>query len=485
MRLSKRLRALGWVGLGLIVGGVAGVTLERWHHAVANEPVATAGLFEGVMNAIRGSYVDSLSDSELYSRAARGVIGTLGDPYSSFLAPEVYRRYRESLNGRSITLGFTLAEGLTGVRVGVVYRGSAADRSGVRPGDYLVDVNGTSLRGSTMSESWAALRKASGDTLVVRFRTPGDSLSIDRHLIPEPTGLAAVPVHIALGDGVGYVALRAMSQHAARELKHAIADLRDEGVNRVIVDLRDNPGGRFEEGLAVAELFLPRGTPVGSVAKRSSPIVPYRTLNAPEFPDLGLVLLVNQGTASAAEIAAAALRDNGRTWLVGERTYGKGLIQTTISLGDSMGVRLTTGRWQRLSGATLVGGILPDSLASGKVVTLAAHALSPIREQLMYALEALASELTAHGVNAPESVWVADRELKRLIALMHSTKGPSDLELLRRHQGAIEQELQRQVGLRSKISEVRLRWSLRTDPVIVVGLETLGGQFVSPLPTRQ
>ena len=465
-----------------MVGGVAGVGLERRHRAVVNAPVATAGLFEGVMSAIRGSFVDSLSDADLYSRAAKGVVGTLGDPYSTFLAPEEYRRYRENLNGRNLSLGFTLTDGLTGVRVGVVYRGSPADRSGVEPGDYLVEVNGHSVRGSTVPESWAALRNASGDSLALRFRTPGDSIPTEFNLARAPTAMPAVPVRATLGDGVGYVALRAMSLHAARELHRAIADLRDEGVNRIILDLRDNPGGRFEEGLAVAELFLPIGSPIGAVAKRNAPIVPYRTHEAPEFPGIGLVVLVNHGTASSAEIAAAALRDNGRAFLVGERTYGKGLIQTTIPLGDSMAVRLTTGRWQRPSGGTLVGGIVPDSLASGRLVALATHELASLREPLVAGLEALASELVRRGVTSPDSVWVDDRELKRLATLIRALGPRVDFDLLRRHQSLIEEELQRQIAMRSKNAEVRLRWSLKVDPTIAIGSEVLGGRFVSPLP---
>ncbi len=458
--------------VGLIAGLALGVAGTRWWTRADRDSIATAQVFEHVLQEIRTNFVDSLSDEDLYARAARGVVGTLGDPYSSFLGPEEFRAYREQLRGRGRTFGFTLESGLTGLRVALVVPGSPADRAGLEPGDFVVDIGGRPSRGWTTGQALAALQVDSTGGISVRIQSPADSVPVETRLEPGPARLPAIGRVVRLSDSVGYLSLRTVSDRASDEVRDALTQLRVWELGGLVIDLRGNLGGRLEEALAVADIFLGPGRRIGTVSKRRLRWG-YAAAHPEAYPTLALTLLVDGKTASSAEIIAAALRDNGRARLVGERTFGKGLIQTTIPLGDSMAVRLTTGRWQGPGGELITGGLVPDSVVTpAPWAASLGRSLAARTDALGEVLLALANRRVADSVPA-DSVTLdrADHDLIR------GRLRQAGLSLSRRtmaiHGELFRREVARLVAASTGDALGAARFALLSDPVVTAGLAVL------------
>jgi len=463
---------LGWLLFGVILGASGAIVVERWIARHRAGPVTTAGVFQDVMSAIRRSFVDSLSDDELYQKAAKGVVSALGDPYSSFLAPTEAQNYRDNLRGTSASLGLSLRRGLSGYYVQSVVSGSTADQAGLAPGTYLLELNGKSTERQSPDQLRYALATLEGPAAVV-VRRPGDSLADSLTLMPEPTTYPAVSVALPIAPSIGYIAIRAISERASRELEAALALLGAERLDGLVLDLRGNLGGRLDEALAIADLFLEAGQKIGSVAKRNEFPAVYSARSGSRYPRLDLAILVDHQTASAAEIVAAALRDNLRTRLLGERTLGKGLVQTTIPLGEGTAVRLTTGRWLSPNGTAIDGGLTPDLVVSptSPAARLAGHgAAGPIVTET---LEAIARRrLTDTSALARDSA-VTGADLAALAGRLDSAGVRISPAQLGELHGALDLEARRLEALLRGRAEAANRLGLLGDPVVAAGLASL------------
>ncbi len=470
MRPSPRSLALITAGLllgvpvGLLIARITGLGQDR-------ESVTTAAVFQDVLSAIRTRFVDSLTDEDLYTRAAKGVVSTLGDPYSAFLGPAELRGYRNILSGQGRTAGLTLTTGPAGLRIGTVVPASPADRAGMKPGDLVVAIGGHDTRALAPVEAMRLL-PTDTSTVAIRIESAGDSTPVAVGLNAAPMTIPAVAVAERLSDSVGYIALRAMSDHAAEQTRSALGRLEAWKLHSLVLDLRGNRGGQLDEALLIADIFLKPGQRIATVRKRRLEWG-YAATHAASYPDLKLVLLVDHLTASSAEIVAAALRDNGRALLVGERTFGKGLIQTTIPLGDSAAIRLTTGRWTGPGGRLISGGIVPDSTVTPEPWE------ASLRRSLGFRAEPLARVLGRIAVRqARDSVPLdsvrlgsADRESIR------STLRGAGLSLSRRtmeHQADLFQHELRILAAAARDSTAAtIRYSLLADPVVRAGLAVL------------
>jgi carboxyl-terminal processing protease len=460
--------------LGVAAGTGLGIGLGRYRRKVEQAPVATAQTFESVLSAIRENFVDSLTDAELYAKAAKGVVNTLGDPYSTLLTRGEYRQYREILDGEGLTLGFGLTTGLTGVRVQNVIPGSPADRAGIARGDFVLDLDGQAPETLSGSKLAALLHPQGGEELTIRIRAPGDSIPVAYSLTPKETDFPAVGLATRIGDSVGYLSLRTFSTNSSKAIRKALDDLHAGSLSGAIIDLRDNPGGRLDEGLATADLFLEPGQRIGAVAKRGIFERAYNAAHRQPFPKLRLVLLVNGNTASSAEIVAAALKDHQRAVLVGERTRGKGLIQTTIPLGESLAVRLSTLRWQSPGGTSIVGGIVPDSVVAPS--PRAGHLLRLLGndpELVARNLELLARSAVGAGAQSADAVVLGPADLERLRLLLREEGHRIDRGLLDPYTDLIDYEVRQLVALMMHDRSAADRWSLAADPVVAAGLAKL------------
>lgn len=476
-------RPLLLLALGICLGVGLGVLVERRRAAERTRAVTTAQVFQDVLSAIRDRYVDSLTDEELYAKAAKGVVSTLGDPYSAFLGPAEYGRYRDLLTGRGRSVGITLETGLTGLRVASVISRSPSDRAGIKAGDYLLAINDQSAVGLPPVKAAALIAGETGRTIRLRFRTPGDTVSAEVSLEPVESRLPATSSPVRLTDSIAYLALASVSTNASRDLRDALGRIRADRLSGLLLDLRGNGGGPLEEALAIADLFLAPGQRIGTVSKRRTRWATYMASEPDYYPSLVLTILVDRRTASSAEIIAAALRDNQRARLVGERTFGKGLVQTTIPLGDSAALRLTTGRWQGPGGRLIAGGITPDStVVVPPQEALLRRVLQREPEALAEAFDRLAAGLDlsrAGGVGgvgraAIDSLTFTGPERDQLRDRLREAGITLSRRMVARHHNLFDREFRRVVAAARGDRERAVRYALLNDPVVAAGLALVG-----------
>lgn len=364
--MSRTLIAGAILGAGLVSGGLL-IQSGAWREAGAS--TGSVRLLDQVMSRLRSDYVDSLSVDDMYRRTAVGLAKELDDPYSVLLSPDRYRRLREVTTGRYAGIGVELDLRDGFVTVIAPLAGTPADSAGIRPGDRILAVNDKPTRGLAMEEVQAILRGPSGTTVKLSLERGEEHPVLTlrrRDIVYHPVQRAA------LVNGVGYVDLATFSEHAAVELRRAIDSLRGEGARALILDLRENPGGLLEQGIAVADLFLDAGQTIVSTRGRTADADhEFDDRNPQRWPDMPIVALVDSGSASASEIVAGALQDNKRAVLVGAPTYGKGSAQSIFPVADGYALKLTTARWFTPDGRTIErdstnGGIVPDVVVRGE-----------------------------------------------------------------------------------------------------------------------
>ena len=477
-------RSLALITAGLLLGVPAGLLIARmtgWGQG--RESVTTAAVFQDVLSAIRTRFVDSLSEEDLYAKAAKGVVSTLGDPYSAFLGPAELRSYRNLLYGRGRTAGLTLTTGPAGLRVAAVIPNSPADRAGLKPGDLLVSIGSRPVRSLSAAEAQHLL-PTDTSTVPIRIQSPADSTPVAIGLTAEPMQVPAVSVAERLSDSVGYVALRAMSDHAADEVRAALGRLRARQLHSLVLDLRGNRGGQLDEALAIADIFLKPGQRIAMVRKRNL-LWGYSATHAASYPDLKLVLLIDHWTASSAEIVAAALRDNGRALLVGERTFGKGLIQTTIPLGDSAAIRLTTGRWTGPGGRLISGGIAPDSAVTPEPWEASLRRSLGFRaEPLARTLIGIAGRERAAGVPL-DSVRLMPNDREQIRTTLRAAGLTLSRRTMERQADLFQNDLRILSAAGRDSAAATIRFGLLADPVVRAGLAVLPRPVPPPAPPRR
>src|SRR5215469_16746135 len=324
-------------------------------------PWQEARLFAEVYEHIKHDYVDRISDHKLMDAAIRGMVSSL-DPHSAYLDSEEFEETRLSTMGSYPGVGIEVAADGAAVKILHAIQGSPAELAGLRAGDEIVAIDGKAV-GSDVSGAIEHMRGVSGSTVTLTIRRAGTV-----GVLNFPLRRANVAVHSvsyqSLAPGYGYVRIEDFTDATPDEVNAAISKLQRDnvgGLRGLVLDLRDNPGGVLESGVAVADDFLNGG--VILTAEGRTPDARFEMDATPGdlMNGAAIVVLVNSGTASAAEIVSAALKDHGRALLIGHRTYGKGTVQTVIPLQYGGAVKLTTSRYFTPSGGSVQGkGIVPD-----------------------------------------------------------------------------------------------------------------------------
>lgn len=341
-------------GLAAVVGGAAFFSGGWLLHGAAGPRLSPEQLFERVFNAVGSYYVDSLPADSLFRKAADGLLLELNDPYSTLVEGEDYRQLTEQTTGNYGGLGIQIDVRDGFITVVAPLPQTPAERAGIEAGDQIVVVDGKATRGLTQDEALKTLRGTPGTRVAIEVRRPGMSELIPFTLVRETIHYRSVQPATLLPGGVGLLQLTPVSETSAEELREEITAMRRKGMTRLILDLRGNPGGLLDQGVAVSDLFLDPGAQIVSTRGRAEGISrDFAARREQAWPGMPVVVLVNGFTASAAEIIAGALQDNDRAVIVGTPTFGKGLVQSLFTLGDGRALKLTTARWFTPSGRSI------------------------------------------------------------------------------------------------------------------------------------
>ncbi|MEH2413893.1 carboxyl-terminal processing protease CtpA [Nostoc sp.] len=308
-----------------------------------------------------------LTDSNASYTAIGTMLKSLDDPFTRFLDPEQYRSLQVNTSGELTGVGLQIALNPETGKLEVVapIAGSPADKAGIRPRDRILKIEGVSTENLTLDEAATRMRGPSGSlvTLVIeRDKEAEREIRLTRDRIALNPVVSELRVSTE-GTPIGYLRLTQFNANASTELAHAISSLEKKGAAAYILDLRNNPGGLLQSGIEIARLWLDSGTIVYTVNRQG--IQGSFEALGPSLTNDPLVILVNQGTASASEILAGALQDNGRAQLVGETTFGKGLIQSLFELSDGSGLAVTIAKYETPQHRDINKlGIKPDKVIS-------------------------------------------------------------------------------------------------------------------------
>jgi carboxyl-terminal processing protease len=313
-----------------------------------------ARLFDDVLGHVSAYYVDSLGETDLYEKATEGMLEQLKDPYSLLLTGDDYKALTEQTSGNYAGLGIQIDVRDGWITVVAPLPETPAERAGIQTGDQIIEVDGKSTEGWKNDEAVKALRGIAGSKVTITVRRSGIPDPLKYPLTRAQIHIRSVPAGTMFDGGVGYISLNPVSETSAGELRQEIAAMKKKGMKSMILDLRYNPGGLLDQGVEVSDLFLDTQQEIVSTRGRARGSTKQFFDDARQaWPELPIVVLVNEGTASAAEIIAGALQDHDRAVVVGTPTFGKGLVQTLFPLGEGVALKLTTARWYTPSGRTI------------------------------------------------------------------------------------------------------------------------------------
>ncbi len=334
-------------------------------------------IFFNVYRGVNTQYVDTVDNRKLIETAAEKMLSSL-DPYTEYFNEEEMKEFRVHTTGQYGGVGSLVRkDGKTDyIRISEPYRDSPADRAGLRPGDLIVAIDGVSMQGVRVDTVSARMKGVPGSSFVMTVRDGATGKERDVEIKRERIKIPAVSYAGFINDSIGYVSLDSFSDGCAADVRRYIADMKKSGrLKGLILDLRGNGGGLLDEAVALTGLFVPKGTEVVSIRGRvKSENDVYKTTNEPIDVDLPLVVMVNSVSASSSEIVAGALQDLDRAVIYGTRTFGKGLVQSTMSVGYGSYMKITTAKYYIPSGRCIQAldyshrnedgsvGNIPDSL---------------------------------------------------------------------------------------------------------------------------
>ncbi len=346
------------IALLAFVGFLSGGWFFQGPNSQANNARQRARVFESVLRYVAEYYVDSIDTGQLYDMAIEGMLDQLQDPYTSFLRETSFEELSISTTGDYGGVGLRIDSRDGWIQVVSPIADSPAARAGLVSGDQIVEVEGQSTHGWTTQKAAHLLRGEPRTDVSITVRRAGFSDSLNFTITRGEIHVNSVEGIKMVAPKVGYLRLTTVSRQSTSEVLEAINELRSEGAQGIIFDLRFNPGGILEEGAALADLFLDQGQVIVETRGRGrGATVTYVAKSGQTWPDMPLVVLVNRATASAAEIISGALQDHDRAIVVGTPTFGKGVAYLLLEVADNQAVTITSSRWYTPSGRSIQRGI--------------------------------------------------------------------------------------------------------------------------------
>ncbi|MBI5855119.1 MAG: S41 family peptidase [Nitrospirae bacterium] len=349
--------------LTLVVGVVIGKGWERTGHA--SETYEELKTFSEVLTQIQKHYVEEAKVKELVQGAIRGMLATL-DPHSAYMTPEMYKEIQVETKGEFGGVGIQI--GIKDNRLAVIapIEGTPAHKAGIKAGDFIIKVNEETTKDLTLMDAVQRMRGPRGTKVVLTIQRDGVNDSMVFTLVRDTIKIESVKSKLLEGN-IAYVRLTQFQEQSGKDLAKALKQLRDQKAQSTILDLRNNPGGLLTTAVEVSEQFVAPGKLIVYVKSRDGRKDEYvsRVKDQPE--DYPMIVLVNEGSASASEIVAGALQDWGRAVVIGNQTFGKGSVQTILPLQDGSGLRLTTAKYYTPKGRSIQStGITPDIVVKAK-----------------------------------------------------------------------------------------------------------------------
>lgn len=320
-------------------------------------------LFGEVMERTKALYVEETSDKKLIESAINGMLVSL-DPHSSFLDAKSFKYMNEQTKGKFGGLGIevTMENGV--VKVVSPIDDTPAAKAGIKAGDYITDIDGESVIGQTLNEAVDKMRGKVGTKVKLTIQRAAEK-PFDVKIKREEIKIQSVKSDVK-NDDVAYIRISSFTEEVDANVKKAIEKARKETKNKlrgIVIDVRNNPGGLLDQAIALSDLFLDRGEIVSTRSRDEKDTIKYSANEGDIAKGLPIVVLINEGSASASEIVAGALQDHHRAILLGEKSFGKGSVQTIIPLGEYGAMRITTARYYTPSGRSIQAeGIEPDIL---------------------------------------------------------------------------------------------------------------------------
>ena len=317
-------------------------------------------LFGEVLDKINKEYVDEVDQSEAMDAAINGVLQSL-DPYSAYMTPEMFKNMATETSGEFGGLGIEVGMEAGVVKVISPIDNSPASKIGIKAGDYIIKINEIQVQGKSLSEAVELMRGPVGSDIEITIRRVGFKKSIKYKITREIIEVRSVKSEVK-NNNIGYVRLTSFNDNSSDQIKKKINEFKNnKNIKHYILDLRNNPGGLLSQAIKISDLFLDSGEIVSTKSRKSSENRKWFAKKGDVLNGGTIIVLINYGSASASEIVAGSLKDHKRAILIGERSYGKGSVQSIIPLDNNGAIRLTVSKYYLPSGSSISEvGVIPD-----------------------------------------------------------------------------------------------------------------------------
>ncbi len=315
--------------------------------------------FAESLSLVKKSYVEEVDEKKLVYGAIKGMLNDL-DPHSSFMPPEAFKEMKIETKGEFGGLGIQIGIKDKILTIIAPIEDTPADKAGVKAGDKIIKIEGDSTKDITLHEAVSKLRGKKGTSVTITVIRENLDKPLDISIVRDIIKLKSVKSKV-IDDNIGYIKLTQFQEKSSSDLKKALKKLSDQNISSLILDLRNNPGGLLKGAVDITSQFLPAGKLVVYIKGRSGDKTEFNTNNGNRYFKLPMVVLVNEGSASASEIVAGAMQDWDQAIVLGTQTFGKGSVQTVMPLSDGSALRLTTARYYTPKGRSIqTTGITPD-----------------------------------------------------------------------------------------------------------------------------
>ena len=326
-------------------------------------------IFADVYKQVNTSYVDDVKPGELIRAAINGMLASL-DPYTNFYSEAEAEEYRYQVTGTFAGIGSSVRRIDDYIYIESPLDDFPAQKAGLLPGDKILEVDGQSMKGKKTDEVTEFLKGKAGTSFNLKIERIGTGI-LEKTITRETIKVKNVPYHGIIENHIGFIKLAGFTPNAGKEVQDALLDLKSKGATKIVLDLRNNGGGLLHEAVNIVNIFVPKGaTIVMTRGKFEEDNRTYKTLNSPVDTEIPLVILINNNSASASEIVSGALQDFDRAVLIGQNSFGKGLVQTTMSLNYNTSMKVTTAKYYIPSGR-LIQRLDYGNKVNGKAIAVA------------------------------------------------------------------------------------------------------------------